>query len=193
MNALKLALTTPSHPHPLTLIDILSISHRSSRPLHTSRRQAILSSPSAVLCRRRREFQRFFADAGENFSTSFSDFLRLSPSAIVCSAAKGGSSNNRPITGVVFEPFEEVKKEPMTPNLSLTNRSRKELSPDGIYRLVDVRDVANAHILAFENPEANGRYCMVGAVTCYSEIMKILDELYPALGHSESIWQDGKS
>ncbi|KAI3719628.1 hypothetical protein L6452_20530 [Arctium lappa] len=56
---------------------------------------------------------------------------------------------------------------------------------DGIYRLVDVRDVANAHILAFENPKANGRNCMVGAVTCYSEIMKILDELYPALGHSE--------
>ncbi|CAH1416524.1 unnamed protein product [Lactuca virosa] len=41
----------------------------------------------------------------------------------------------------------------------------KEVFPDGIYRLVDVRDVANAHILAFENPEANGRYIMVADVT----------------------------
>ncbi|KAM0043069.1 putative ferroxidase [Helianthus debilis subsp. tardiflorus] len=29
----------------------------------------------------------------------------------VCAAVKGGSSNHRPLTGVVFEPFEEVKKE----------------------------------------------------------------------------------
>ncbi|KAL7605098.1 hypothetical protein Lser_V15G15619 [Lactuca serriola] len=61
----------------------------------------------------------------------------------------------------------------------------KEIFPDGIYRLVDVRDVANAHILAFENPEANGRYCVVGVVTRSSEIMKILNKHYPVLGHSE--------
>ncbi|KAL4574996.1 hypothetical protein LXL04_021836 [Taraxacum kok-saghyz] len=33
------------------------------------------------------------------------------PSSIVCASVKGGSSDHRPLAGVVFEPFEEVKKE----------------------------------------------------------------------------------
>lgn len=46
---------------------------------------------------------------------------------------------------------------------------------------VDVRDVANAHILAYENPSANGRYCAVAAVAHQGEIVKILSEHYPTL------------
>ena len=53
--------------------------------------------------------------------------------------------------------------------------------PDGMCILVDVRDVANAHIQAFENPVANGRYCIVGGVTHYSEVFKILRKFYPSL------------
>ncbi|KAL4586259.1 hypothetical protein LXL04_010894 [Taraxacum kok-saghyz] len=60
-----------------------------------------------------------------------------------------------------------------------------EIFPDGINRIVDVRDVAIAHVLAFENPKANGRYCVVGAVVFSREIMKILDKQYPALRYSE--------
>ncbi|KAL4600961.1 hypothetical protein ACB092_11G237900 [Castanea dentata] len=56
-----------------------------------------------------------------------------------------------------------------------------QIFPDGIYRLVDVRDVANAHIQAFENPAASGRYCIVGGVTHYSEVFKILHKFYPSL------------
>ncbi|KAF8038614.1 hypothetical protein BT93_B1213 [Corymbia citriodora subsp. variegata] len=41
--------------------------------------------------------------------------------------------------------------------------------PNTCYRFVDVRDVALAHILAFENPSAGGRYCV------------ILRNLYPTL------------
>ena len=52
---------------------------------------------------------------------------------------------------------------------------------NGIYRLVDVRDVANAHIQAFEIPAANGRYCIVGGVTHYSELFNILHKFYPSL------------
>ncbi|KAM4072871.1 hypothetical protein ACB094_11G172400 [Castanea mollissima] len=52
---------------------------------------------------------------------------------------------------------------------------------NGIYRLVDVRDVANAHIQAFEIPAANGRYCLVGGVTHYSELFNILHKFYPSL------------
>lgn len=44
---------------------------------------------------------------------------------------------------------------------------------------VNVKDVANAHILAFENPSANGRYCMVETVAHFSEILTILRQLYP--------------
>uniref|UniRef100_A0A2N9FS72 NAD-dependent epimerase/dehydratase domain-containing protein n=1 Tax=Fagus sylvatica TaxID=28930 RepID=A0A2N9FS72_FAGSY len=53
--------------------------------------------------------------------------------------------------------------------------------PDGIYRFVDVRDVANAHIQAYEIPAASGRYCLVKKVTHYYEAFKILHELYPSL------------
>ncbi|KAK1425316.1 hypothetical protein QVD17_20667 [Tagetes erecta] len=61
----------------------------------------------------------------------------------------------------------------------------KEVFSGAVYRLVDVRDVAIAHILAFENPEANGRYCLVGKLVWSSEIMKIADKLYPSLDHSD--------
>ncbi|XP_076940840.1 phenylacetaldehyde reductase-like [Bidens hawaiensis] len=60
----------------------------------------------------------------------------------------------------------------------------KEIFPDGINILVDVRDTVIAHILALEKPEANGRYCMVGDVVRSSEIIMILDKLYPDHGYS---------
>ncbi|XP_076940834.1 phenylacetaldehyde reductase-like [Bidens hawaiensis] len=85
------------------------------------------------------------------------------------------------VVGPILQPTLNLTSETI---LSLL-KDGKELFPDGMYRLVDVRDVAAAHILAFENPEANGRYCMVGKVARYLEIMKIVDELYPSLGHSE--------
>lgn len=56
-----------------------------------------------------------------------------------------------------------------------------ESYPNVAAGLVDVRDVANAHILAFENPAANGRYLTVGAIVHFSEVIKILHELYPTL------------
>ncbi|XP_052171164.1 phenylacetaldehyde reductase-like [Diospyros lotus] len=60
-------------------------------------------------------------------------------------------------------------------------KSGTELFPNAIYRCVDVRDVALAHIQAFEIPSSNGRYCVVGTVKHSSEIMEILHKLYPAL------------
>ncbi|KAH9087714.1 hypothetical protein LEN26_019859 [Aphanomyces euteiches] len=35
--------------------------------------------------------------------------------------------------------------------------------PRAIKTVVDIRDVALAHIVAFENPQASGRYLLVGA------------------------------
>ncbi|XP_019151060.1 PREDICTED: cinnamoyl-CoA reductase 1-like [Ipomoea nil] len=49
------------------------------------------------------------------------------------------------------------------------------------YPLVDVRDVANAHIQAFELPSASGRYCLVGINMHASQILKIASRLFPSL------------
>jgi len=46
---------------------------------------------------------------------------------------------------------------------------------------VDVRDVAMAHVLAYESASANGRYLLVERVTHFSNVVKILRDLYPTL------------
>lgn len=53
--------------------------------------------------------------------------------------------------------------------------------PNASFGWVNVKDVANAHILAYENASANGRYCLVERVAHYSEIVKVLPDLYPTL------------
>ncbi|KAE7996570.1 hypothetical protein FH972_001281 [Carpinus fangiana] len=64
-----------------------------------------------------------------NSSASLASSLRFSPAkkdsdSVICSASKG--ANNKPLTGVVFEPFEEVKKEldlvPTVPQVSLARQ-----------------------------------------------------------------------
>ncbi|KAL3828201.1 hypothetical protein ACJIZ3_017003 [Penstemon smallii] len=55
---------------------------------------------------------------------------------------------------------------------------------------VNVKDVADAHILAFENPSANGRYCVVESVAHRSEIVNILRELYPSFQLPEKCSDD---
>ncbi|XP_073271344.1 phenylacetaldehyde reductase-like [Primulina huaijiensis] len=62
--------------------------------------------------------------------------------------------------------------------------------PNATFGWVNVKDVANAHILAFENPLASGRYCMVESVMHYSEIVKILRELYPTFHLPEKCADD---
>lgn len=57
--------------------------------------------------------------------------------------------------------------------------------PNASFGWVNVKDVAESHIKAFEIPSASGRYCMVERVVHYSEIVKILKELYPDLQVSE--------
>ncbi|TVU20743.1 hypothetical protein EJB05_30338 [Eragrostis curvula] len=46
---------------------------------------------------------------------------------------------------------------------------------------VNVKDVALAHILAYEVPSANGRYCMVERVAHYSEVVSIIRKMYPTI------------
>jgi nucleoside-diphosphate-sugar epimerase len=62
-----------------------------------------------------------------------------------------------------------------------TLMKENESFSSGVYRFVDVRDVAYAHIQAYETPSASGRYCIVGIVTNVSEAVEILRTLYPSL------------
>ncbi|RDX80127.1 Tetraketide alpha-pyrone reductase 1, partial [Mucuna pruriens] len=53
--------------------------------------------------------------------------------------------------------------------------------PNNSFGWVDVKDVAKAHILAYEIASANGRYCLVERVVHNSELARILRDLYPTL------------
>lgn len=53
--------------------------------------------------------------------------------------------------------------------------------PNSLLRSVNVKDVATAHILAYEIPSANGRYCLVESVNHFSDVVAIIRRLYPSL------------
>ncbi|KAM2281197.1 hypothetical protein ACFX1S_041830 [Malus domestica] len=79
-----------------------------------------------------------------NSSTSMSSILRFSParneSGVVVCASK--NANDRPLTGVVFEPFEEVKKEldlvPTLPQVSLARQKFTDESEAAINEQINV-------------------------------------------------------
>ncbi|XP_074335243.1 phenylacetaldehyde reductase-like isoform X1 [Apium graveolens] len=85
------------------------------------------------------------------------------------------------VLGPLLQPLLNITSEVM---LNFIKKGQ-EIFPDGIYRFVDVRDVAYAHLQAFENPSACGRYCLVGKVTYSSEAFEILHNLYPAISIPE--------
>nr|CAB3469362.1 unnamed protein product [Digitaria exilis] len=53
--------------------------------------------------------------------------------------------------------------------------------PNLSFGWANVKDVALAHILAYEVPSANGRYCVVERVVHYSEIVNIIRKMYPTI------------
>ncbi|OIW05589.1 hypothetical protein TanjilG_23375 [Lupinus angustifolius] len=63
--------------------------------------------------------------------------------------------------------------------LSLVNGA--QTFPNASSGWVNVKDVAEAHIKAYEIPSASGRYCLVERVAHYAEIVKILRDLYPTI------------
>ncbi|KAK3026342.1 hypothetical protein RJ639_042639 [Escallonia herrerae] len=62
--------------------------------------------------------------------------------------------------------------------------------PNSTMGWINVKDVAVAHIQAFEIPSANGRYCLVERVAHYSEVVEILHKLYPSLQLPEKCSDD---
>ncbi|CAL5426113.1 unnamed protein product [Camellia sinensis] len=72
--------------------------------------------------------------------------------------------------------------------LELINGS--QTYPNVSYGWINVKDVANAHIQAYEIPSASGRYCLVERVADFSEVMKILHELYPSFQLPKKVADD---
>jgi len=71
---------------------------------------------------------------------------------------------------------------PMTPSVSVIRDAVSGAYPGTArlsFTLVDVRDVAIAHVLAMEQPAANGRYIVAGEVKELIEICKILAPHFP--------------
>ena len=56
-----------------------------------------------------------------------------------------------------------------------------ETYPNVALPWVHIKDVAEAHIRAFEIPSAHGRCCLVESVVHHSEIVKLLHKHYPTL------------
>ncbi|KAK0574727.1 hypothetical protein LWI29_028142 [Acer saccharum] len=79
------------------------------------------------------------------------------------------------VIGTLLQPTLNLSVEII---LKLVNGDQSFPSP---YRLVDVRDVANAHIQALELPSASGRYCIVESNRSSTETLEILRQLFPTL------------
>ncbi|XP_042483022.1 phenylacetaldehyde reductase-like [Macadamia integrifolia] len=80
------------------------------------------------------------------------------------------------VIGPLLQPTLNTSAEAI---LNLVNGA--QTYPNATFGWVNVKDVADAHILAFENPSANGRYVLVERVVHNSQLLKTLCELYPTL------------
>jgi cinnamoyl-CoA reductase len=71
-----------------------------------------------------------------------------------------------------------------SPNFSSSHVARyltgaKPTYPNAVAAYTDVRDVARAHVLAYERPDARGRYLCIGAVLHRAHFLKLLKDLFP--------------
>ncbi|KAH7669054.1 cinnamoyl-CoA reductase protein [Dioscorea alata] len=58
-------------------------------------------------------------------------------------------------------------------------RGTKKTYPNAVMALVDVRDVAQAHMLVYENPNAFGRYFCIATVIHRAQFVGMLSEMFP--------------
>ncbi|XP_051123639.1 phenylacetaldehyde reductase-like [Andrographis paniculata] len=70
--------------------------------------------------------------------------------------------------------------------ISLITQGNSTTGAFGFINPVDVKDAVRAHVLAFENPSAKGRYCLAATTMYHWEVVKILRGLYPTLCLPES-------
>ncbi|XP_044417074.1 cinnamoyl-CoA reductase 1-like [Triticum aestivum] len=55
----------------------------------------------------------------------------------------------------------------------------KPTYPNAVATYTDVRDVARAHLLVYEHPDAHGRYLCIGAVLHRAHFLQLLSDLFP--------------
>ncbi|WVZ01711.1 hypothetical protein V8G54_022517 [Vigna mungo] len=67
------------------------------------------------------------------------------------------------------------------PQLQQEMNESSQTFPNLSFGWVNVKDVADAHVQAYESDSASGRYCLVERVAHFSEIVKILGQMYPTL------------
>ncbi|CAL0329368.1 unnamed protein product [Lupinus luteus] len=65
-----------------------------------------------------------------------------------------------------------------------------ETFPNASYPWINVKDVAEAHIQAYEIGSASGRYILAERVAHFSEVVKILRDIYPTLQIAEKCEDD---
>ncbi|XP_071708206.1 phenylacetaldehyde reductase-like [Rutidosis leptorrhynchoides] len=80
------------------------------------------------------------------------------------------------VIGPMLQTYLDISDDAMNSIAQLCDGS--QTYPNASLGWVNVKDVANAHILAFKNPSARGRYCLVERVVHYSEIVEILRNKY---------------
>ncbi|GMP41534.1 hypothetical protein CsSME_00011604 [Camellia sinensis var. sinensis] len=170
---------------------------RSCAKVPSIKRVVLTSSMAAVMCN-----QKMLTPGLHMDETWFSDPLfckesklwyQLSKTLAEEAAWKFAKENGIDLTvinpGWVIGPFlQPTLNATVEVVLNVINGAKS--FPNASYRWVDVRDVANAHIQAFEIPSASGRYCVVNRVAHFSEVVKILRELYPALDIPEKCEND---
>ncbi|KAL5707870.1 Coumarine and phenylpropanoid biosynthesis [Ranunculus cassubicifolius] len=155
---------------------------------HTIKRVIVTSSIAALACNRKPQTPDTIMD-----ESSFSDpeFLEesqlwylLSKTLAEESAWKFAKDHNIDMVtinpGMVSGPLLQPTVNTTT-GLIMNLFSGSDTYLNYTIGLVDVRDVMNAHILAFETPSASGRYCLVDRVVDFTEIIAILRKLYPGI------------
>ncbi|CAO2165016.1 unnamed protein product [Urochloa humidicola] len=80
------------------------------------------------------------------------------------------------VIGPLLQPTLNTSAEAI---LKLVNGS--STYPNASFGWINVKDVALAHILAYEIPSANGRYCMVEIVAHHSDLVNNIRKMYPTI------------
>ncbi|XP_028758813.1 cinnamoyl-CoA reductase 1-like [Neltuma alba] len=170
---------------------------KSCAKLPSLKRVVLTSSMAAVLCNGQPRTPEVVVDetwfSKPEFCREIKLWYALSKTLAEDAAWKFVKENN--IDMVVIHPAY-VLGSLLQPSLNDSSATVLKLltgaqtSPNLTVGWVNVRDVASAHILAFEIPSASGRYCLVETVAHFSEIVKISHELYPTLPLPEKFVMD---
>ncbi|KAF7833712.1 cinnamoyl-CoA reductase 1-like [Senna tora] len=152
------------------------------------KRVILTSSTASLQCNRRPKTPETIVDESWNsdpeFCKTYKGYYAISKTLAEEAAWKFAKENSIDLVcinpGTVLGPLLQPTIN-TTSALILNLINGTETFPNSSRPWINIKDVVNAHIQAFEIPSANGRYCVVESVEHFSEIVKILHDLYPTL------------